>query len=256
MLTSVFCGFSCLCFCHLAHTFVAFIDIQKTFDTSWVEETFGSSVRRWLVSTAGHCSQVRVFSPLLFNLLVNGLIVAVRQVAPGVQLFSSSARSPGQLCADNLDLMAESQHDLQVAIDTVVSWARKWRFTFAIGPTKSATMVFGPQRHVPPCSVTLAGAPLLVVFEYLGVILTPLSWTPHAQHLVSRGNRLFAQCVAWCKSERLFAVCVHALHFLRVAEHLFSGSSWMLSTSPLVGCCLSLVGCTQCLRATGVHFLL
>ena len=207
--------------------------------------------------------QVRVFSPLLFNLLINGLIVAVRQVDPGVQLFSSSARSPGQLCADDLDLMAESQHDLQVAIDTVASWARKWRFTFAIGPTKSATMVFGSQRHVPPCSVTLAGAPSLVVFEYpyLGVILTPLSWTPHAQHLVSRGNRLFAQCVAWCKSERLFAVCVHALHFLRVAEHLLGGSSWslvgqMLSTSPLVGCCLSLVGCTQCLRATGVHFFL
>ena len=38
-------------------------------------------------------------------------------------------------------------------------------------------------------------------------------------------------------------------------------SSWslvgqMLSTSPLVGCCPSLVGCTQCLRATDVHFLL
>ena len=61
-------------------------------------------------------------------------------------------------------------------------------------------MVFGPQRHVLPCSVTLAGTLLPVVSEYpyLGVILTPsLSWTPHVRHLVSRGNRLFAQCVAW-----------------------------------------------------------
>ena len=127
-------------------------------------------------------AQGRVLSPLLFNLVVNGLIAAVRQVAPGVQLFSSSARSPGQLYADDLELMAESQHDLQVALDAVAIWAQKWRFTFGIGPTKSDAMVFGPQRHVPPCSVTLAGTLLPVVSEcpYLGVILTPsLSWTPH-----------------------------------------------------------------------------
>ena len=137
-----------------------------------------------------------VLSPLLFNLLVDGLIATVGRVAPGVQLFSSPARCPGQFYADDLEPMAESQHDLQVALDAVASWAQKWRFTSGIGPTKSAAMVFGPRRHVPPCSVTLAGAPLPVVFEYpyLGVILSPsLSWTPHAQHLVSRGNRFFAQ---------------------------------------------------------------
>ena len=162
----------------------------------------------------------------------------VRQVAPGVQLFSSSARSPGQLYAGGLELMAESQHDPQVALDAVASWARKWRFTFGIGPTKSAAMEFVPQRHVPPCSVTLAGAPLLVVFEYphLGAILTPSwSWTPHAQHPTSRGNRLFAQCVAWCKSERLplrFASTLF-LHFLHVAEHLLGPSVAQLCVATL-----------------------
>ena len=64
-------------------------------------------------------AQGRVLSPLLLNLLVNGLIAAVRRVAPGVQLFSSSARSPGQLYADDLELMVESQLDLQVALDAV-----------------------------------------------------------------------------------------------------------------------------------------
>ena len=95
-------------------------------------------------------------------------------------------------------------------------------------------MTFGSQRHVPPCSATLAGASLPVFFEcpYLDVILTPsLSWTPHAQHLESRGNRLFAQCVAWCKSERLP---------LRFASTLFTsyvagiswGSQFLVSSPP------------------------
>ena len=87
-------------------------------------------------------------------------IAAVRRVAPGVQLFSSSARCPGQLCAGDLELMAESQHDLQVALDAAASWARKWRFTFGIGPTKSAATVWPPTscsfvfRHSCRCTFT------------------------------------------------------------------------------------------------------
>ena len=117
----------------------------------------------------------------------------------------------------------------------------------------------------------------------------PSTWTPHVRHLVSRGNRLFAQCVAWCKSERLPLRFASTLFTSYVLPSISWGSlpftcstpccgvgggsfwvgrlvppshlsSWslvgqMLSTSPLVGC-LSLVGCTQCLRATDVHFLL
>ena len=187
-----------------SHTFVAFIDIRKAFDTSWVEGTLvrlfdaGVQGRMWrlmchflrgtrsqvrLGSSLSHpwtdsgIAQGRALSPLLFNLLVNGLIAAVRRAAPGVQLFSSPERSPGQLYADDLELAAESQHDLQVALDAVSDWGRKWRFTFGIGPTKSAVMVFGPRRTVPPCSALLAGSLLPVVSEYpyLGVILTPLS---------------------------------------------------------------------------------
>ena len=46
--------------------------------------------------------------------------------------------------------------------------------------------------------------PIVMKYPYLGVILTPtLSWTAHTRHLVTRGNRLFAQCVAWCKTEGL-----------------------------------------------------
>ena len=91
------------------------------------------------------------------------------------------------------------------------------------------------QRHVPPCSVTLAGAPLPVVFEYLhlGVILTPsLSWTPHAQHPVSRDNRLFAQCVAWCKSERLPLRFASTLFTSYMLPSISWGSEFLVSSPP------------------------
>ena len=64
-------------------------------------------------------------------------------------------------------------NDLQLSCDVVAAWARKWRFKFGVGPTKSVAMVFGPARLL------------------------------HIRKLISRGNRLFAQCVSWCRSEHL-----------------------------------------------------
>ena len=65
--------------------------------------------------------------------------------------------------------------------------------------------MFGPRR-LPDFDVHLGGVSLPVVssYKYLGVLLTPtLSWTKHVQLLISRGNRLFTQCVAWCRVEHL-----------------------------------------------------
>ena len=172
---------------------------RKLFDTSWDEVTL---VRLFVAGARPH---VEASVPLL-----------------------ARHRIPGSLWLLSVNSLGRFEHcprlgPLSAAVQPACSWAQKWRFTFGIGPTKSAVMVFGPRRHVPPCSVTLASAPLPVVFECpcQGVILTPsLCWTPHL-NLASRGNRLFAQCVPWCKSERpSFAVGVHSLHFLRVAEHI------------------------------------
>ena len=76
---------------------------------------------------------------------------------------------------------------LQVALDAVHAWGVHWRFSFGIGPTKSATMVFG-------CCVHLGGVPLLLVqqYKYLGVVLSPtFSCRPSRRFcLLSRGSSL------------------------------------------------------------------
>ena len=164
-----------------------------------------------------------------------GLIASVRQVARGVQFCSSSIRVPGQLYADDLELSAECEFDLQVALDAVARWGWQWRFSFGIGPTKSAVVVFGPRRSVPPCSVQLGGDPLPTVmgYLYLGVILTPtLSWAAHARHLVTRGNRLFAQCVAWCKTEGLSLRFASTLFTSYVLPSISWGSEFFISSPP------------------------
>ena len=157
-------------------TFVAFVDIRKAFDSCWVEATLvrlhdvGVTGRLWhLISNflCGTLSQVRVgdsssqpwvdtgiaqgrvLSPLLFNLLVDSLAAAIRSAVLGVRLMVSDLfRLVCQFYADDLVILADSPADLQAAVSAVYAWGTCWRFTFGIGPNKSAVMVFGPTRVV------------------------------------------------------------------------------------------------------------
>ena len=160
-------------------------------------------------------AQGRVLSPLLFNLLVNSLAAAIRRASPGVRLLPlSDFRFTCQLYADDLVILAESEYDLQLALTAATLWGQQWRFSFGMGPEKSAAMVFGPARSRPSCSVFLSGQLLHVVssYRYLGVVLTPsLRWDAHITHLISRGDRLFAQSTSWAHSEGLPASFTHFL---------------------------------------------
>ena len=232
-------------------TFVAFVDIRKAFDSCWVEATLvrlhdvGVTGRLWhLISNflCGTLSQVRVgdsssqpwvdtgiaqgrvLSPLLFNLLVDSLAAAIRSAVPGVRLMVSDPfRLVCQLYADDLVILADSPADLQAALSAVYAWGTCWRFTFGIGPNKSA-MVFGPTRGRTPCLVHLGGVPLPIVlqYRYLGIVLTPcLSWRAHVAYLCARGDRLFHQSSAWCHGEGLpvtFALSVFIAYVLSSAS--------------------------------------
>ena len=162
-----------------------------------------SPIHGWTLVIA----QGRVLSPLLFNLLVNSLAATISRASPGVRLSScSDFRLSNQLYADDLVILQESTADLQAALDAVSHWGQQWRFSFGIGPEKSAVVIFGPPRHALTCEVYLQGdlLPVVSAYRYLGVVLTPtLSWCNHVDHLVDRGRRLFAQCVSWVRSEGL-----------------------------------------------------
>ena len=179
-------------------------------------------------------AQGRVLSPLLFNILVDGLARAVHDACPGVSLMARwDSRFAGQLYADDLVVVADSAADLQTGLDAVSAWRFRYRFTFGVGPSKSAAMIFGPRRSLPACNVTLGGiAPVVSEYKYLGVVLSPtLSWAAHVQHVVNRGNRLFAQCVSWCRAERLPLHMASSIFLVYVLPSIAWGSEF-LAASP------------------------
>ena len=112
----------------------------------------------------------RIFSLLLFNLLVVSLATTLRATIPGVALVASDPfRHVCQLYADDLVILTALQADLRVALDAVHAWGVRWRFSFGVDPTAHAT----------------------------------LSWRAHVEFVCSRGDRLFHQASAWCLGEGL-----------------------------------------------------
>ena len=149
----------------------------------------------------------------------------------------SHHRFSNQLYAHDLVVVADCEHDLLVSCDVVAAWARKWRFKFVVGPTKATSMVFGPARLVPICAVTLAGVPLPQVSEYpyLGATLTSsLTWVLPIRKLNARGNRLFAQCVSWCRSEHLPLVFASNLFHTYVSPSVLWGAEFCSGSAPAV----------------------
>ena len=155
------------------HTFAAFIDIKK----AWVD--FG-------------IVQGRILSPLVFNLLVDSLAATLRFALVASEPF----RHVCQLYADDLVISTASQA-LQVALDTVHAWGVRWRFSFGIGPTKSATVVFGP------CTVALTAAfpcTWSAVQVFGRCPFSHFSWRPHVDFICSWGSLSLSpgQCLVPC----------------------------------------------------------
>ena len=159
-----------------SHTSVAFFDIQKAFDTSWVEGTlvrlFDAGVRGRMWSLMcnflhGAQSQVRCRSSLSDPLLDSGTAQG-RVLSPLVSTSKSTASS--RLC-DKLPLVCSSVPRprvfqvsclpmilsclrsasliLQVALDAVARWGRHWRFRRdLLWPSPTHAKLFFPPRPV------------------------------------------------------------------------------------------------------------
>ena len=148
----------------------------------------------------GGLAQGRVLSPLLFNIVINGLAASIRRVCRGVQLGTStdSPRVPVLLYADDVVILADTPEELQAALDAVSRWGRLWRFEFGVGPEKSAVMCIHRPRQFPDrLRLGDHSLPFVHVYPYLGVRIDDrLSLADHVSHLHSCGERLMAKCLA------------------------------------------------------------
>ena len=89
------------------------------------------------------CRPRLLLEPLLFSIVINGLVAIFRRRCPVVQLrWPSGPWFNTLLYADDLVILADSKAALQIALDIVHAWGQRWRFCFVSALTKREGCVF------------------------------------------------------------------------------------------------------------------
>eukprot|EP00736_Rhodelphis_marinus_P007819 Rmarinus@m.22826 len=199
-------------------TYVCFIDFQKAYDKVWHR---GLWYRLWDIGVRGKVWRVLqsiyevsssfvevngyngdpfsvdigvkqgdVLSPTLFNVMIDPLAVDVEGgenggARIGVPLPDGDILG-AQLYADDSVLVAETPDDLQLMLDRLWEFCRKWQFI--VNGSKSKVMAFGPcQRNATPFKLGNAELEQVKEYKYLGVWLTSnLRGTRHGQYVVDK----------------------------------------------------------------------
>ena len=131
----------------------------------------------------------------------------MRAACPGIALGRDiyAPRITALLYADDLFVLAENQRDLQRALDAIGAWGARWRFSFGIGPEKTAVLVGGSRSRDSRFSFQGLDGPVAAEYCYLGVVFqASRKWNKHTDRLVGKGNRKFHQSIAGQKT----AVCI------------------------------------------------
>jgi len=182
------------------HTYVFYLDVRKAFDSVWHDGMWcklwekGVRGRLWRTIRSMYTkmrSRVRVngtisedfpiergtaqgctFSPLLFNIFVDGLLEAVEDAGFGLPL--AGGRMGALMFADDFAGVEDSAARLQQLVDTAASYLQLWGLGANVA--KSAVVVYGPGRSSAPRPAggwTWAGTqlPEMDTYRYLGVQL-------------------------------------------------------------------------------------
>jgi hypothetical protein len=205
-------------------TFCCFIDVKKAFDRvfragllhrvaaegirgkMWrvlrsIYQTVDSCVRigdtctEWFSLETG-VRQGCVLSPLLYALFINGLVKELQNLNRGVEIEEGNIIN-SLLYADDIVLMAENRYQLQEMLDTVSSYAKRWRFE--LNPKKSEVVVFGLKRAPRDIQWRLGESRIKQVtqYKYLGIELTrTLRWTPYFKRVLAKAKRNMTQALA------------------------------------------------------------
>ena len=119
-------------------------------------------------------------SPLLFALYINDFKEHVTSKYPGLKDIENAAIAEGldylalkkmgvMLYADDTLLLAESEQDLQLALNATSDYCRRWKIK--INPTKSKVVVFsrGKIRKIPQFTLNESELEVTFEFNYLGI---------------------------------------------------------------------------------------
>ena len=174
--------------------------------------------------------QGSVLGSLLFNILFDGISAAVRAACRGVSL-GRGPRAPRVtllLYADDLVVLAESEAELQRALDAIGAWGTRWRFSFGIGPEKTAVPAVGCRSCAFRFTLQGSVVPVVSEYRYLGVVLqASKEWSKQTDRLRSKSTRKFYQCVAWAEGRGLHTSFRRSLFHSYVLPSLTYGAAFL-----------------------------
>ena len=209
-------------------TFCAFIDFKKAFDyvdreallyklrNMGIVGNFYHTIRA-LYTGAKSCVQINdkltdwfsvdtgvrqgdSLSPTLFSLFLNDLAKEIKDLDAGIMVAGMCLSI--LLYADDIVLMAPTPEKLQLMLDLVGKWCRKWGMQINVKKTQ-ILHVRNPQRPRSSFSFSCSGSPLIYTdkYKYLGFILHEhLSNTSNVNTLTAAASRSFGRIYSIFKS--------------------------------------------------------
>ena len=179
-------------------TFAAFIDLRKAYDCVnrsmlWFKlREYGVSgnmyqslkamyigtesrlrinaqYSNWFNVSAG-LKQGCILSPLLFNLFINDLAETLTQTGVGIPI--GDKKMPVLMYADDLVVLAQSDDELQLLLNTLHKWCKTWQLE--VNSTKSAVIHFRPQSFSATHHNFICGDESILLksdYRYLGIII-------------------------------------------------------------------------------------
>ena len=139
-------------------------------------------------------------SPWLYVLFIDGLLQELRSQGLGVHITVAHKNTlektwvEALMYADDLVMLADTPAELQLMMDVIAKYARKWRFQINDGKTKVMCMFETKKQQVAResnwGSTWMCGTNVIATtqsYVYLGVTLTPdLDFTTHIEQLQHR----------------------------------------------------------------------
>ena len=209
-------------------TFCAFIDFKKAYDTInrsmlWKKLTdTGISGKMFqavksLYTSVKSCVRVNsyktewfdvncglrqgcVLSPLLFNLFINDLAVFLKSLDLGVKIADENVCL--MLYADDVVLLAESEADLQLLLNSLNDWCGRNDMT--VNMAKSNVVHFRPKSLSKTDAMFSCGDGIISVadrYTYLGVVLSEhLDYNIMVKHVAQSASRALGLLIAKCKT--------------------------------------------------------
>ena len=207
-------------------TFCCFIDVKKAFDRVFRNGLWkrladeGVKGKMWRVlrsiyESVESCVRVDdelteffsietgvrqgcVLSPLLYAIFINGLVKELKELNCGIEIGENQELNISSLLyADDIVLMAEDRYTLQLLMNTVANYAKRWKFE--LNPKKSEVVVFGSKRAPRDIEWRLGENVIKQVtkYKYLGIELTrTLNWSPYLKRILKKAKRNMTQSLA------------------------------------------------------------